>query len=85
MCSIDNLSESTNSFHIIICIRENPEFLQYLTELGNLGADRLAVEPDTIAHQLTSVQVRLTNLLRQNIRDLLFSTPSPPLPQDVYP
>jgi len=51
--------------------RENPEFLQYLTELGNLGADRLAVEPDTIAHQLTSVQGSTQELAFSNYKTFI--------------
>jgi len=51
--------------------RENPEFVQYLTELGNLGADRLAVEPESINHQLKSVQSSTQELAFSNYKTFI--------------
>eukprot|EP00088_Acartia_fossae_P002220 TRINITY_DN10883_c0_g1_i1.p1 TRINITY_DN10883_c0_g1~~TRINITY_DN10883_c0_g1_i1.p1 ORF type:complete len:655 (+),score=138.28 TRINITY_DN10883_c0_g1_i1:26-1990(+) len=51
--------------------RENPEFMQYLSELGNLGADRLTVEPDTVTHQLASVQSSTQELAFSNYKTFI--------------
>jgi len=51
--------------------RENEEFLFYLTELGNLGADRLTVEPDRVGEELSAVQMSTQELAFSNYKTFI--------------
>jgi len=51
--------------------RENQEFLLYLQELGNLGADRLTVEPDRVREELSAVQMSTQELAFSNYKTFI--------------
>lgn len=51
--------------------RDNPEFAIYLAELGNLGPDRIVVEPERVAEELSQVQSHTQELAFSNYKTFI--------------
>ena len=51
--------------------RENPEFNLYLTEMGNMGVERISVEGERVAGQLKTLQQQTQDLASDNYKTFI--------------
>lgn len=51
--------------------QDNPEFSLYLAELGNIGPDRVATEPDRVTEELTQLQAQTQELAFSNYKTFI--------------